>query len=244
MACKCAPSLDLLRNELNALFPNRDKASDGCCGDAAHAARTSDHNAKTSGVAIGYACARDFDEDISTVMGDKELMWMCLGLLSDTRVKYLIYEGMIYYPTGVAKVYTGINAHTHHLHVSIYDWAFNDMRPWNIKNYLPSTTPTPPTIPEDDMGINLFFVKHDDLAHKKVYLSAPGCRPQHVEKFNDFILPGTDFQSVAGLTKTQILAPPPGAGKNITDGDGTTLPVWHVKNGPLFGLSNETGEPL
>ena len=44
MAWRVARSLDVLLGQLNALAPERSKASDGSIGDAAHASRSSDHN--------------------------------------------------------------------------------------------------------------------------------------------------------------------------------------------------------
>lgn len=140
MSCACAPSLVALRDEVNALFLRRDKASDGCCGDAAHAARKSDHNPTN-----GFAHALDIDEDIEP---GRDLLWLVPILLDDSRTKYVIYEGLIFYRScathGVGRCpghkYTGVNAHLHHLHLSIVSSATHDRRRW-----IPSgTTLTPP----------------------------------------------------------------------------------------------------
>lgn len=138
MACTCAPSLVALRNEVNALFLRRDKSSDGCCGDAAHAARKSDHNPTG-----GYAHALDIDEDIEP---GRDLLWLKPILLDDHRTKYVIYEGRIAYPDGADKPYTGPNAHLHHLHLSIKSTATFDTRRW----IPPGTTTTPPPRTEED----------------------------------------------------------------------------------------------
>ena len=89
MACQCAPALVQLRNEINFLWPQRDKASDGCCGDSAHAARKSDHNPTN-----GYAHALDIDEDLSPNV-DLAWLWNTWVKDPDPRIKYLIYEGTI-----------------------------------------------------------------------------------------------------------------------------------------------------
>lgn len=138
MACRCAPALDVARRELDALFPGRDKGSDGCCGDTAHAARKSDHNPNSD----GYARARDYDEDIVDGIGDRELEGVGLVLLGDSRTKYLIYEGRLLYPDGTVKKYTGPNAHLHHLHHSIHDWAVRDTSPWGIARAFKRPAPT------------------------------------------------------------------------------------------------------
>ncbi len=126
VSCSCARSLLQLRNEFNAIWPLRDKASDGCCGDAAHQARKSDHNADAS----GFAHAFDTDEDLSE--GLHTLQWLVRHLLRDSRTKYIIYEGFIYYPDGTVNVYTGANAHKMHLHLSTKAGTHNDVRSWKI----------------------------------------------------------------------------------------------------------------
>src|ERR1044072_1775727 len=49
-AWRAARSIEVLRNEVNAEFPGRDKASDGIIGNAEHASRQSDHNPNARGV--------------------------------------------------------------------------------------------------------------------------------------------------------------------------------------------------
>lgn len=163
-ACTCAPSLLQLRREFNTIWPLRDKASDGCCGDAAHAARKSDHNPD----ATGFAHAYDTDEDLTASL--HTLMWLVRHLLSDDRTKYVIYEGRIYYPDGTSKKYTGANAHEHHLHLSTKAGTHNDTRSWGIAEaaraagVYPGIPPTPSTEQDDDL---MAFSKQDlvDAAH-------------------------------------------------------------------------------
>lgn len=141
MACRCAPALVTLRNQIDAAYPGRDKASDGCCGDPAHAGRKSDHNSTA-----GFAHALDIDEDIVANMGDRPLWETGILLLSDHRTKYLIYEARILYPDGTDKPYTGPNAHRHHLHISIKTIATRDTRPWKIAKPASPAPPLPPPI--------------------------------------------------------------------------------------------------
>lgn len=132
MACTCSPCLIVLRDQVNRAWPHRDKASDGCCGDADHAARRSDHNPYN-----GYAHAYDFDEDFTVGMGEKPLWHFGLSLLADRRTKYLIYEGKLLYPDGRILTYTGINAHKSHLHLSVHLWATHDRTPWRFSFFGP-----------------------------------------------------------------------------------------------------------
>lgn len=163
MACLCAPALRRLQSEITDKWPKRDKASDGCCGDAAHAARKSDHNPVD-----GYAHAVDIDENLSPDIDS--LMFLIPTLLADSRTKYVIYEGRIYYPPSTVKTYTGVNAHKQHLHVSIKTTATFETRSWlgDVEK------PEPPQ--EDDMPLNDDDKKwiHDEMVSVIVGLGVAG----------------------------------------------------------------------
>lgn len=161
MACRCAPALLQLRHQIDQAFPDRDRTSDGCCGDAAHAARKSDHNPDANGIAH----ALDIDEDIVTGLGDAPLLGWVSALLADPRCKYVIYEARIYYPGAAPKAYTGINAHRHHLHLSIRAGTENDTTPW--AGPPPATAPADP---EDDMPAPTDIVAVLEVSGKGAYL--------------------------------------------------------------------------
>lgn len=149
MSCLCAPALRRLQSEINDKWPDRDRSSDGCCGDSAHAARKSDHNSD----ATGYAHALDIDENLAPSPDPKPLLWLVPVLLRDSRTKYVIYEKRIYYAAckthGAAcfvtdgHAYDGINAHDKHLHVSITATATFETRSWL------ATVPAAPPEEED-----------------------------------------------------------------------------------------------
>lgn len=167
MACRCAPALTIYRDEINALFPDRDKASDGCCGDAAHAARRSDHNPATTGAGVGYAHAFDLDEDLVAGWGDRQLWHMGILLLSDPRTKYVIYEARILYPDGTDNPYSGINAHRSHLHLSIKPTATFNTAPWFLARAFETPEPPEEAMPPapaivDVDGLRFVFVRGTD----------------------------------------------------------------------------------
>lgn len=134
---RLAPTLVQLLKEVNALYPLRDKTSDGTLGNASHAASRSDHNPDNRRV----VCAVDIDEDLGGSANQKypkfnsgqpakeKLLNRLLkaakaGLLP--QLYYVIYEGYIYSRTNDfrPKVYNGPNKHDHHLHVSVYHEAY------------------------------------------------------------------------------------------------------------------------
>jgi len=114
------PAAIAVLRQATALWPRREKASDGLLPSQAHISQSpnSDHN---SGHAVdlthdpikGPDCAKIFKE-----------------LQKDKRVKYLIFKGVIWSPEKGSRPYTGINPHNKHLHISIklgygketYDW--------------------------------------------------------------------------------------------------------------------------
>ena len=121
-----APSLAVLRREVDARWPNRDRTSDGWIGDAAHSARASDHNPN----ARGSVNAIDIDHD---GIDCKALVAL---LVKDPRVNYVIHDGKIYSRVRGFKgaPYKGANPHTKHVHVSILQSraAEQDTRPWGV----------------------------------------------------------------------------------------------------------------
>lgn len=125
---RLAPSLKALIDEADRLWPDRDRRSDGSIGDTSHAARTSDHNPYD-----GWVHAIDLDENLTPTL-DLAGFAEHLRTSRDPRVRYVIYEGRIFksYSGWVWQPYSGSNAHTQHLHVSIQrtDQARIDLRPW------------------------------------------------------------------------------------------------------------------
>src|SRR5688572_3459365 len=119
-----AHSLQTLTEQIRAKFPDRDKRSDGWIGDTAHAARKSDHNPDANGVVH----AIDLDED----------GWPCATFVDqlvasrDPRLKYVIYERRIWFPSSGWKPYYGINPHTIHVHISVNSGSGDKGHSWNL----------------------------------------------------------------------------------------------------------------
>lgn len=149
MACKCSPSLV----RLMADFAKLGHVNSGCCGDAAHQARKSDHNPDAS----GYAHAQDIHEK-----NDHDMQPFVDFIMANPRlfpqIKYLIYEGHIYYPHNGARragkyVYTGPNSHAHHLHVSINADATTYAGTWHVVEAYQSPQPS-----EEENMENLAYI--------------------------------------------------------------------------------------
>lgn len=145
----CGASLALVA-EVNARWPNRDKASDGTIGDAAHATRTSDHNPFIIVDNIGVVRARDIDKDGIDAPWLAEYL-RTLGAAGDRRLTgggYVIFNRRITMPNWSGwRVYAGTNPHDHHVHVSfsLNRAGFDSTAGWGI-----SGAPTPTAV-EDDL---------------------------------------------------------------------------------------------
>jgi len=117
---RVAKSLDVMLRQVNERWPVRDKSSDGTIGDAAHAARESDHNPNAEGV----VCARDITHDPAHGFDSYAFADMLLRN-KDERIKYVISNRRIASGTGqsnpawVWRPYSGANAHDHHVHISV-----------------------------------------------------------------------------------------------------------------------------
>lgn len=122
---RVAKSLHVLLQELNALAPKRHRASDGSIGDAAHAARDSDHNPWVKEGNMGIVTACDFTHDPERG-ADMHSFVAHLVKRRDPRIKYIIWDKRIWrsydkpsIPAWTPSAYTGSNGHTHHAHISV-----------------------------------------------------------------------------------------------------------------------------
>ena len=135
-----------LREEINTLWPNRDKRSDGSKGDAAHAKRVSDHNPDPK---TGVVRAIDVDEDLWGVDGSnpQTANRLCRELIAiakkDKRLKYIIFEGSIWSKTflWIKRPYSGSNPHQHHIHISFTPAGDNDGSPFGLVKALKDELP-------------------------------------------------------------------------------------------------------
>ena len=123
-------SLGTLLAQIDALWPNRDRSSDGWIGDAAHQARKSDHNPEPD----GSVDARDITHDPASG-ADMGKVAEAIRASRDHRVDYLIFNRRICSSSvnpWTWRSYTGSNPHTSHLHVSVLDTYQDDASPWQI----------------------------------------------------------------------------------------------------------------
>jgi hypothetical protein len=136
MAWRLAAGAERLRDEVNALFPDRDKASDGSLGDQAHAQRDSDHNPDENGIVHAIDIDEDFwgarfpDPQIANTLVRKLI---ALGP-KDKRLKYIIFEGFMWSAKSKwqKQSYAGSNMHNHHIHVSFTTLADDDDSPYGL----------------------------------------------------------------------------------------------------------------
>jgi len=118
---RLAKSLHTLRAQLDAMAPKRSKAHDGTIGDRAHASRASDHNPSIMDDIHGVVSALDITHDPRGGC-DAHALAEHLRLSRDGRVKYVISKGRIFSSVTAPwtwRKYTGANAHTKHVHISV-----------------------------------------------------------------------------------------------------------------------------
>lgn len=156
MSWRVARAIDTLRKQINEIAPNRSKAADGTIGDAAHAARKSDHNPNAAGI----VCAIDITHDPARGMS-AEVYANKLRLGGDPRINYIIWNKKI---ANVGGQWRPNKGHTQHFHVSLKQnpKLYDDPTPFNLGAdvVLPEVTsveafkPTPkwPTLQKGSTG--------------------------------------------------------------------------------------------
>ncbi len=135
-----ARSLVAFRDSVDRQFPNRDKASDGWIGDAAHAARSSDHNPCWTCAVPYRGIVRAIDVDIDGGDPNRDLRTEILNsAIGHPAVWYVISNGKIYSRTydWKANDYTGANGHFHHVHISIN----HDVSSYNDSSFILQALP-------------------------------------------------------------------------------------------------------
>ena len=139
MSYYLAASLNKLRDEVNALWPNRSRVSDGWIGDTSHQARKSDHNPDYASGGV----VRAIDITRSGINVDLLLK----HTTNDSRVAYVIYNHRIYQHSTGWKPYYGSNPHTQHVHVSIAHTraAERDLKTWISSKTASTTTASKPS---------------------------------------------------------------------------------------------------
>jgi hypothetical protein len=110
------------REQVDDSFPERDRRSDGWVADARHMARGKSDHCPTD---EGWVYALDVDRGLAGPSNKPDLMpdlanQVRIAARKDKRIKYIIFNKKI----ASAKTlwrwvpYRGINAHTHHMHIS------------------------------------------------------------------------------------------------------------------------------
>ena len=129
MSWHLAPALDQLRAEVNALWPNRSKASDGTIGDASHSSRTSDHNPN----------ARRSVNAIDITAKGIDTAKLINAAKAHPSVRYIIHNRRIMnrdIGNFKARPYNGSNPHVAHVHISLYQSATaeNRRQSWGLSS--------------------------------------------------------------------------------------------------------------
>lgn len=172
---RIAKALAILREQVNAKWPNRSKANDGWLGDSAHQARKSDHNPNSHGVVKALDITHDPAHGLDAGKLAQELIDS-----RDPRIKYVISNRRICasYATGGVGAWTwrpyhGANAHEKHVHVSVADdpkkydngsaWsAVTPRQPAPSQAPQPVPTPTPAGKPPEPVASWMSWILLDE----------------------------------------------------------------------------------
>lgn len=246
MAWYLAPALTALRQEINALWPGRDRSSDGSIGDTSHQARKSDHNPDYA--AGGIVRAIDVDKDGIDV-------WAVIGqVIRDARVAYVIFDGRIWENPaahkgrGYWRPYTGASPHRGHVHVSVRHgsgWD-SDVRSWGLARALGSGTASRGPLPTADLTpVEPIAPKPLPQEDTVKIISAPRMGDVTQRQYA-WITDGAGAGAMTDLEAALMQQAYPG---QTVDLDSWDTYLWHVaaawaRNGYVRGLSGDQTRSL
>lgn len=183
---RLANSLVRLRDQVNAAYPNRNKASDGWIGDAAHASSASDHNPNSAGVVN----ALDLTNDPANGF-DAHAMADHIRINRHPNLRYIISNSRIASAgTNWAwATYGGSNPHNKHVHFSVGNPTtttgdgkstsnYDDASDWNIKG---SSAPSAPRRSNDMIAAEVIAGAWGNGADRQSNLRAAGYDPSAIQ---------------------------------------------------------------
>jgi hypothetical protein len=189
MTWRLAKALATLREQINALSPNRSKVSDGTIGDAAHASTSSDHNPWVKDGKTGIVTALDLTDDEAHGI-DSRTVGEVLRRSQDRRIKYIIADGEIAnaravtkggktYPAWAWSPYKGKNSHHHHVHISVQPQKalYDDAAPFDLSAL--KVAPGKAAKPQQAKPANPVLVlgtKGPDVQRLQILLNAGGAK--------------------------------------------------------------------
>jgi len=108
-----------LREQIDDLYMERSRKSDGWVGDTRHSARKSDHNPDENGIVRALDITSDLGTHPEEAHALVEKIRKC-AKRGDKRIKYIIYDGKIMSPimNWKRRKYRGANPHRSHFHIS------------------------------------------------------------------------------------------------------------------------------
>ena len=160
MTWRLAKGLETLRSQVNQMWPQRSKESDGSVGDTSHSARKSDHNPDARGVVH----AIDITHDPRNGFDSYKFADMLLAK-QDPRLSYIISNRRIGSGPGGPEPgkwrhYSGTNPHDHHVHISITTSREDDVHPWDIEGAQSTPKPNAPAALDVKAEIKAFQTAH------------------------------------------------------------------------------------
>lgn len=131
---RLARSLETLRAQINAAWPDRSKATDGAVGDLRHQGIKSDHDPDVNGIVKAIDVTNDPAHECHAA-----LICEAIRASRDKRVAYLIFNHFMLrsydkpgIPAWTWAEYTGEMPHDHHFHISVVADRADDTTQWRI----------------------------------------------------------------------------------------------------------------